>query len=387
MPSKNKDFFDDFIHYAKKLYGEDNISLHRPIFEGNEKKYLTECIDSNFVSSVGKRVSDFENAIAKFTGAKYAIATVNGTSALHIAIKLSGCEFGDEVITQSATFIATCNAISYAGGKPVFVDVDENTLGMSPTSLKCFLEKNAHIKNGKAVNKKSGNIIKCCIPMHTFGFPCQIGEIKDICEEWNINLIEDAAESLGSYVDSKHTGTFGKIGTLSFNGNKLITTGGGGMIITDDEEISLRAKHITTTSKVPHEYEFVHDEIGYNYRMPNINAALGCAQVEKLQDFIASKRDISIKWKTFFNNYDVDFVESVPPNRSNYWLNTILMESLEERNEFLNYTNKNNVMTRPIWTLMSELEMYKECQNDGLIQSKLLSERIVNIPSSVPFNS
>lgn len=387
MPSKNKDFFDDFIHYAKKLYGEDNISLHRPIFEGNEKKYLTECIDSNFVSSVGKRVSDFENAIAKFTGAKYAIATVNGTSALHIAIKLSGCEFGDEVITQSATFIATCNAISYAGGKPVFVDVDENTLGMSPTSLKCFLEKNAHIKNGKAVNKKSGNIIKCCIPMHTFGFPCQIGEIKDICEEWNINLIEDAAESLGSYVDSKHTGTFGKIGTLSFNGNKLITTGGGGMIITDDEEISLRAKHITTTSKVPHEYEFVHDEIGYNYRMPNINAALGCAQVEKLQDFIASKRDISNKWKTFFNNYDVDFVESVPPNRSNYWLNTILMESLEERNEFLNYTNKNNVMTRPIWTLMSELEMYKECQNDGLIQSKLLSERIVNIPSSVPFNS
>lgn len=387
MPSKNKDFFDDFIHYAKKLYGEDNISLHRPIFEGNEKKYLTECIDSNFVSSVGKRVSDFENAIAKFTGAKYAIATVNGTSALHIAIKLSGCEFGDEVITQSATFIATCNAISYAGGKPVFVDVDENTLGMSPTSLKCFLEKNAHIKNGKAVNKKSGNIIKCCIPMHTFGFPCQISEIKDICEEWNINLIEDAAESLGSYVDSKHTGTFGKIGTLSFNGNKLITTGGGGMIITDDEEISLRAKHITTTSKVPHEYEFVHDEIGYNYRMPNINAALGCAQVEKLQDFIASKRDISIKWKTFFNNYDVDFVESVPPNRSNYWLNTILMESLEERNEFLNYTNKNNVMTRPIWTLMSELEMYKECQNDGLIQSKLLSERIVNIPSSVPFNS
>lgn len=387
MPSKNKDFFDDFIHYAKKLYGEDNISLHRPIFEGNEKKYLTECIDSNFVSSVGKRVSDFENAIAKFTGAKYAIATVNGTSALHIAIKLSGCDFGDEVITQSATFIATCNAISYAGGKPVFVDVDKNTLGMSPTSLKCFLEKNAHIKNGKAVNKKSGNIIKCCIPMHTFGFPCQIGEIKDICEEWNINLIEDAAESLGSYVDSKHTGTFGKMGTLSFNGNKLITTGGGGMIITDDEEISLRAKHITTTSKVPHEYEFVHDEIGYNYRMPNINAALGCAQVEKLQDFIASKRDISIKWKTFFNNYDVDFVESVPPNRSNYWLNTILMESLEERNEFLNYTNKNNVMTRPIWTLMSELEMYKECQNDGLIQSKLLSERIVNIPSSVPFNS
>ena len=328
-------------------------------------------------------MSDFENAIAKFTGAKYAIATVNGTSALHIAIKLSGCEFGDEVITQSATFIATCNAISYAGGKPVFVDVDENTLGMSPTSLKCFLEKNAHIKNGKAVNKKSGNIIKCCIPMHTFGFPCQIAEIKDICEEWNINLIEDAAESLGSYVDSKHTGTFGKIGTLSFNGNKLITTGGGGMIITDDEEISLRAKHITTTSKVPHEYEFVHDEIGYNYRMPNINAALGCAQVEKLQDFIASKRDISIKWKTFFNNYDVDFVESVPPNRSNYWLNTILMESLEERNEFLNYTNKNNVMTRPIWKLMNKLEMYKENLVTNIDNCVWLEDRVINIPSSV----
>ncbi len=376
-----------FIKQTRLIYGDDSIPLHRPVFEGNERQFLIECIDSNFVSSVGTKVTEFEEKIAKFTGSKYAIATVNGTAALHVAINLAGVKSGDEVISQSLTFIATCNAISYAGAIPLFVDVDLDTMGLSPSALKTFLEENAEKRADGTFNKFSGNRISACIPMHTFGFPCRIAEISKICSDWNIVLIEDAAESLGSYIGMRHTGTFGLMATLSFNGNKVITTGGGGMIITDDFELARRAKHITTTAKVPHKYEFVHDELGYNYRMPNLNAALGCAQMEQLEGFLKIKSQLANKWNIFFKDKAVDFVQAIDGNKTNHWLNTIILNSKVDRDEFLNLTNDANVMTRPIWTLMSKLRMYKDCQTDDLQNSLWLEDRVVNIPSSAPFGA
>ncbi|MDA9891474.1 LegC family aminotransferase [Planktomarina temperata] len=373
-----------FIGLTKEIFGDDFIPLHRPVFEGNERKYLLDCIDSNFVSSVGPRVTEFEQKVAKFTGSKYAIATVNGTAALHIAIELAGVKPGDEVITQALTFIATCNAISYAGAKPVFVDVDIDTMGLSPEALKCFLVENAEKRVDGTFNKISGKRISACVPMHTFGFPCRIAEITQICTDWDIALIEDAAESLGSYAGSRHTGTFASMATLSFNGNKVITTGGGGMIITDDPELAKRAKYITTTAKVPHPYEFVHDEIGYNYRMPNLNAALGCAQMERLDEFLTIKAQLANQWDAFFDQNDVRFVRAVDGNKANHWLNALVLDSKEDRDKFLKVTNDNSVMTRPIWTLMSKLSMFKDCQSDGLENSLWLEDRVVNIPSSVP---
>ena len=373
-----------FIEKARLIYGDSFIPLHRPVFEGNERQYLTACIDSNFVSSVGLKVTEFERKVAEFTGCEYAVATVNGTAALHVAIELAGVKPGDEVISQALTFIATCNAISYAGAKPIFIDVDVDTLGLSPSALKRFLEKNAEKKVGGAFNKTSGKRISACVPMHTFGFPCRIAEVAEICADWGIALIEDAAESLGSYVGSRHTGTFASMATLSFNGNKVITTGGGGMIITDDAELAKRAKHITTTAKVPHAYEFVHDEVGYNYRMPNLNAALGCAQMERLNEFLTVKAQLSDQWEAFFHDSDVDFVRAINGNNANHWLNAIILNSREDRDKFLKVTNDNNVMTRPIWTLMSKLPMFKDCQADGLENSRWLEDRVVNIPSSVP---
>ena len=377
-------FFESFISLSKEIYGNEFIPLHRPVFEGNEKQYLIECIDSNFVSSVGKKVTEFEQMIVEFTGSKHAIATVNGTAALHVAIELAGVESGDEVITQALTFIATCNAISYAGAKPLFIDVDIETMGLSPSALKIFLEKNAEKNEAGTFNKISGRRISACVPMHTFGFPCRIAEIAEICSHWDIPLIEDAAESLGSYVGNRHTGTFGSMATLSFNGNKVITTGGGGMIITDDSDLAKRAKYITTTAKVPHPYEFVHDEIGYNYRMPNLNAALGCAQIERLDEFLKFKMQLADQWANFFNDKDADFVKAVDGNKANHWLNSIILDSKKDRDDFLKLTNDNNVMTRPIWTLMSKLPMFKHCQTDGLKNSLWLEDRVVNIPSSVP---
>jgi perosamine synthetase len=373
-----------FVSRAKDIFGEDFIPLHRPVFEGNEREYLVKCIDSNFVSSVGAQVTEFENRIATFTGSKYAIATVNGTAALHIAIELAGVEPGDEVISQALTFIATCNAISYAGAKPLFIDVDIDTMGLSPVALKCFLEENAEKRTSGTFNKTSGKKISACVPMHTFGFPCRIAEIAEICADWNIALIEDAAESLGSYAGGCHTGTFASISTLSFNGNKVITTGGGGMIITNDPELAKRAKHITTTAKIPHPFEFVHDEIGYNYRMPNLNAALGCAQMERLKEFLTIKAKLADQWDAFFYNIAVNFVKPIKGNNANHWLNAIILDSKSDRDKFLKFTNDNNVMTRPIWKLMSELEMFKDCQTDGLKNSLWLADRVVNIPSSVP---
>ena len=375
---------DSFIQLSRKIFGNGFIPLHRPVFEGNERKYILECIDSNFVSSVGAKVTEFENMVAKFTAANYAIATVNGTAALHISIELAKVEEGDEVLTQALTFIATCNAISYCGAIPVFIDVDIDTMGMSPIALKTFLNLNAEMRNGQAFNKISGRRIAACIPMHTFGIPARIQEIADICADWGITLIEDAAESLGSYVGKKHTGLFGQTATLSFNGNKVITTGGGGMIITDDTELAKRAKHITTTAKLSHPYEFFHDEIGYNYRMPNLNAALGCAQMERLDEFLTIKAQIADQWEIFFNKNNIKFVRAIEGSKANHWLNALVLGSKEDRDNFLKITNDNDVMTRPIWTLMSKLPMFKDCQNDGLVNSLWLEERIVNIPSSVP---
>jgi perosamine synthetase len=380
----NKVLAEATILFSRSIYGNSFIPLHRPVFEGNERQYLVDCIDSNFVSSVGEKVTEFEEKVAEFTGSKYAVATVNGTAALHVAIELAGVKPGDEVISQALTFIATCNAISYAGAEPLFVDVDVDTMGLSPVALKRFLEENTEKRTSGTFNKTSGKKISACVPMHSFGFPCRIAEIAEICADWDIALIEDAAESLGSYIGSRHTGTFASMATLSFNGNKVITTGGGGMIITDDAELAKRAKYITTTAKVLHPYEFVHDEIGYNYRMPNLNAALGCAQMERLGEFLAIKAQVADQWDAFFHERDVDFVKAINGNNANHWLNAIILNSRSDRDEFLKITNDNNVMTRPIWTLMSKLPMFKDCQTDGLENSLWLEDRVVNIPSSVP---
>ena len=375
---------EEIVKFIKQTFKTNEfIPLHEPRFIGNEKKYLNECIDSTFVSSVGKYVDRFEKEFASFVGAKYAIATVNGTAALHISLILANVKRDDEVITQPLTFIATCNAISYIGAKPVFVDVDLDTMGLSPESLKSFLEANCEIINNQCINKTTKKIIKACVPMHTFGHPCKIGEIKEICEKWNITLVEDAAESLGSFYKDKHTGTFGKVGAFSFNGNKIITSGGGGVIVTDDEQIAKRAKYITTTAKIPHPYEYIHDEIAYNYRLPNINAALLVAQMENLDRFLESKRELALSYEEFFKTSNIDFIKEPKDSKSNYWLQAVLLNGVTQRDEFLEFTNKNGVMTRPIWRLMNELEMFKACQCANLINAKYLEQRVVNIPSSV----
>lgn len=376
--------FEQLVGFARSIYGSGFIPLHRPVFEGNEKQYLVDCLDSNFVSSVGAKVTEFEQSIVRFTGSRFAIATVNGTAALHVALQLAGVQRGDEVISQALTFIATCNALTYAGATPVFVDVDPDTLGMSPGALRKFLEKHCELRDGQPHNKSTGRRLAACVPMHTFGHPARVVEIVTVCREYGIEVVEDAAESLGSYVGGRHTGTFGRLATLSFNGNKVITTGGGGMIITDDEALAKRAKHLTTTAKVPHPYEFVHDEVGYNYRLPNLNAALGCAQMEKLPQMLAIKADVARRYAGFCEENELHFVRAPAGTTSNYWLNAILLGSLAEREAFLKYTNTRDVMTRPIWRLMTSLDMFKHCQHDGLANSRWLEERIVNLPSSVP---
>ena len=376
--------FKDSIAYIRKLYNTDQpIFLHEPRFIGNEKKYLNECIDSTFVSSVGKFVDQFEAEVAKFTGAKFAIATVNGTAALHIALLMAGVKREDEVITQPLTFIATVNALSYIGAHPVFVDVDKDTLGLSPEKLAHFLSQNTEFINGECFNKTSKKRIKAVVPMHTFGMPARIDEIISVCNKYNIVVIEDAAESLGSYYKEQHTGTFGLLGTLSFNGNKTITTGGGGMIITNDEALAKKAKHITTTAKLPHKWDFEHDMIAYNYRLPNINSALGCAQMESLPEFLIKKRILAKKYEQFFASKPINFISEPQHTKANYWLNAVILENLEERNAFLEETNKSRVATRPIWKLMSSLVMYKNAQTGNLENSAWLEDRVVNIPSSV----
>jgi perosamine synthetase len=317
-------------------------------------------------------------------GSKYAIATVNGTSALHVSLLLADVKENDEVLTQALTFVATCNAISYIKAKPIFIDVDLDTMGMSPDSLKSFLENNCELLDNKCINKNTKKIIKACVSMHTFGHPCRIEEIKDICDKWNIILVEDSAESLGSYYKNKHTGTFGKLGAFSFNGNKIITSGGGGIIVTDDEDLAKEAKHLTTTAKISHPYEYVHDQIGYNYRMPNLNAALLVAQLEQIEKFLKDKRELAKKYNEFFKNFDgIDFINEPKDCSSNFWLQAVILKDKDKRDEFLTFSNKNGVMTRPIWQLMNNLEMFKDSESTDLKNSEYLSQRIVNIPSSV----
>lgn len=376
--------FEKTVQFIQETYNtKEFLPLHEPVFFGNEKKYLNECIDSTFVSSVGKFVDQFEQTVAEYTGAKYAIATVNGTAALHIALKLVGTNENSEVITQPLTFIATCNAISYCNAKPIFVDVDKDTMGLSPKSLKAFLETETIQKDGICYNKITGKHITAVVPMHTFGHPCRIDEIATICDKYNIALVEDAAESLGSYYKGQHTGTFGKLAAFSFNGNKTITTGGGGMIVTDDEALAKHAKHLTTTAKMPHPYEYIHDEIGYNYRLPNLNAALGCAQMETLDSILKNKRELAGQYIDFFTKQNINFVTESQDTKVNYWLNAILLKDKNERDLFLKETNENGVMTRPIWALMNKLDMFKECQSTDLTNALWLEERIVNIPSGV----
>jgi len=377
--------YNDIIQFIRSTFNEPNgfIPLHAPCFAGNEKTYLNECIDTTFVSSVGKFVDRFEEIIAEYTGAKKAVVCVNGTNALHLALMLVGVEQNDEVITQPMTFIATANAISYCSAHPIFLDVDRDTMGLSPAKMEEWLKEHAEIKNNACFNKSTQRRIKACVPMHTFGHPVHLDELALLCNEYQIEMIEDAAESLGSFYKGKHTGTWGKIGILSFNGNKVITTGGGGMLLFNDEKLAAHAKYLTTQAKVPHRWEFVHDEIGYNYRMPNINAALGCAQMEKINEFIANKRDLAQKYNDFFKYREQDFFVEPKDCSSNYWLNVVILKNREERNKFLTCTHENGIMTRPVWQLMTRLPMFKNCQCGDLSNAEWFEERVVNLPSSV----
>jgi aminotransferase in exopolysaccharide biosynthesis len=377
--------FENLTYFIKSQFpGKDFIPLHAPTFAGNEKNYLIDTIDSTFVSSVGAYVNRFEEMMCEITGANYSIAIVNGTSALHMGLILAGVNRGDEVLSQSLTFIATCNAINYIGAKPVFIDVDKHTLGMSPDSMVEYLNQNAEIRNdGDTYNKKSGRKIKACIPMHTFGLPCRIDEIAEICKKWNIKLIEDSAESLGSYYKGKHTGIYGELGVFSFNGNKTVTCGGGGAIITNNAEIAKRAKHLTTQAKVSHPWAFIHNEIGYNYRMPNLNAALACAQLEQLTEFLLNKRELAENYYMFFKDSNIEFVNEPINSKANFWLNAILLKDKSERDNFLKYSNDNGVMTRPVWDLMHTLKMFEDSDYDNLNNSLWIADRLVNLPSSV----
>ena len=380
--------YSNVIDFIRQTFKEPKefIPLHAPCFIGNEKKYLCECIDSTYVSSVGKFVDEFEEMVTAYTGAKKAIVCVNGTNALHMALMLVGVEAGDEVITQPLTFIATANAISYCGAHPIFIDVDRDTMGLSPEKMQLWLLENAKVVNGVCINNTTGKRIKACVPMHTFGHPVHLDELIKLCQEYHIELIEDAAESLGSFYKGKHTGTFGKIGILSFNGNKTITTGGGGMLLFQDEEMGTYAKHLTTQAKIPHRWNFEHDHIGYNYRMPNINAALGCAQMEHLSEYIENKRELAQEYASFFKDSEVDFFMEPQDCSSNYWLNAIIFKNREERDLFLQYSNDHGVMTRPIWQLMNRLPMFANAQCGDLGNAEWFEERVVNIPSSVRVN-
>ena len=375
----------DFIH---DLYGAPEVPLHAPCFIGNEKKYLAECVDTTFVSSVGQFVDRFEEKMAQYTGAARAVTCVNGTNALHLALLLVGVARGDEVLTQALSFIASCNAIRYIDAVQVFLDVDQSTMGLSPDAMRDWLFRNAEMKDSQCFNKNTQRRIKACVPMHTFGHPARIDEIAAVCEEYHIELVEDAAESLGSLYKGQHTGLFGRVGVISFNGNKTITTGGGGMLLLNNEELGAQAKHLTTQAKVPHRWEFIHDRVGYNYRMPNINAALGCAQLEHLEEFVLNKRETVEKYHAFFATIDdMDYFLEPENCRSNYWLNTILLKDRQAQQDFLQYTNAHGIMTRPAWQLMNRLEMFKGCETDGLKHTQWLEERIVNIPSSVRLNN
>lgn len=372
------------IEFIRSVYEtNDFIPLHAPTFIGNEKAYVGETIDSTFVSSVGGFVDRFESDVEQFTGTSKAVAVTNGTSALHIALHLSGVVSGDFVITQALTFVATCNAILQAGGQPIFIDIETNSLGLCPSAVSLWLDEHAELDSfGDCRIRCSGARIKVIMPMHTFGHPAQIDELSDLCLKWNLDLIEDAAESFGSLYKKTHTGTIGRFGVLSFNGNKVITTGGGGMLLCRDEADGRLAKHITTTSKVAHPYEFYHDQQGFNYRLPNLNAALGCAQMENLETILNRKKELASLYEVFFKESAFRFIKEPDYAQSNYWLNTILCNDRNERDLVLNETNAAGVMTRPAWQLMTDLPMFKNCYRGDLTKSHWAADRLVNLPSS-----
>lgn len=380
-----KNIFPHIVRFIRETHhSEDFIPLHAPTFKGKEREYVMDTIDSTFVSTVGHYVTELESRLASYTSAKYAIATVNGTSALHVALLVAGVKPEDEVITQSLTFVATCNAIRYCGAEPLFVDVERTTLSMSPDSLEEYLSEYTELRNdGLCWNKSTNRVIRACVPMHNFGHPARIDKINEICSSYNISLVEDAAESLGSYHKGTHTGTIGKVSAISFNGNKIITTGGGGMVITNDEAIAIKTRHITTTAKKPHPWLYQHDDIGYNYRMPNLNAALGCAQMEMLPEFVERKRILAERYREWFADKDYEFITEPDDSVSNYWINAILTGGREERDELLEYTNKNKVMTRPAWTPMHTLPMFRNNTRTNLDVTEWLEDRLVNLPSSV----
>ncbi len=373
------------IKFIRDIYSskDDFIPLHEPRFVGNEKKYLLDTIDSTFVSSVGAYVDRFEEMMQEITQTKKAIAVVNGTSGIQVALRLVGVNIGDEVLTQALTFVATVNAIAYNGAKPVFIDVDLDTMGLSPNAVQNFLEEYGGLREDGCYNKKTGNKIAACLPMHTFGFPVYIDELIKICNDWKIPVVEDAAESLGSEYKGQPTGSFGEVGVFSFNGNKIVTSGGGGAIVTNNNALGVKAKYLTTTAKQPHAFEYVHDELGYNYRMPNLNAALACAQLEKLHWFLDKKRELAKSYEEFFKGEDVKFRTELPETKSNYWLMCLELDNRNARDLFLKETNEAKVMTRPIWELMFRLPMYQDCLKDEQVNAKFLVDRIVNIPSSV----
>ncbi len=375
---------DQLIQFVREYFGtKEFIPLHAPVFPGREKEYLADTIESTFVSSVGTYVDRFEEDMAAYTGSQKAVATVNGTAALHIALKLAGVEAGDLVITQPLTFVATCNAIAYCNAEPVFIDVDRETLGLSGEALEAWLDEHAELDaEGVCRTRADDRVIRACVPMHTFGHPADLDTLVSVSHRWNIALVEDAAESLGSFYKGTHTGTFGELGTLSFNGNKIMTTGGGGMILAG-EALAARAKHLTTTAKKPHTYEYIHDELGYNYRLPNLNAALGCAQLEQMETFIEAKRALAAAYEDVLTGSSLEFVKEPEDCRSNYWLNAVICENKAQRDELLKKTNQDGVMTRPIWALMNHLDMYQSCRRGNLRNAEWLEARVVNLPSSV----
>lgn len=372
------------IRFIKNTFKtEEFIPLHVPHFGGNEKKYLIDTIDTTFVSSVGAYVDQFEAMMTNITNTKKAVAVVNGTAGIQVALRLAGVKGGDEVLTQALTFVATANAIAYNNAHPVFLDVDLDTMGLSPKAVSDFLLEFGDLREDGCYNKKTGRKIAACVPMHTFGFPVHLDELIAVCLQWNIPIVEDAAESLGSEYKGKPTGSFGNLGVFSFNGNKIVTCGGGGAIVTNDILLGEKGKYITTTAKIPHPYEYVHDELGYNYRMPNLNAALACAQLEQLDLFIENKRNLAQEYKSFFADKGIQFRTETPDTKANYWLMCVELENKRERELFLATTNENKIMTRPIWQLMFRLPMYADCQKDAQKNALYLEERIVNIPSSV----
>jgi len=376
--------FHDTISFIKEQYNTNEfIPLHVPKFTGNEKKYVLETIDSTFVSSVGAFVDQFESMMSQITNTKKAVAVVNGTAGIQVSLKLVGVKAGDEVLTQALTFVATANAIAYCNAHPVFLDVDLDTMGLSPKAVEEFLNEYGDLREDGCYNKKTDRKISACLPMHTFGFPVHLDELIRICNSWKIPMVEDAAESLGSEYKGKPTGSFGDLGVFSFNGNKIVTSGGGGAIVTNSATLGEKGKYLTTTAKIPHPYEYVHDELGYNYRMPNLNAALACAQLEQLDIFLGHKRNLAQEYHSFFLSKGIKFRTETPNTKANYWLMCVELEDKHDRDLFLKETNQNNVMTRPIWQLMFRLPMYQDCQKDAQTNALFLEERIVNIPSSV----